>query len=138
MTVYTIGYSGTTPEGLAARLAEMDGRPLLVDVRFSPRSRVPHRSGSALARRFGADYLHVAALGNRNFKGGPIDLADPEAGVAALAPILAARSVVLLCACKSHEGCHRSDAATLLAARLGARVEHLEATPRGLVQRRLF
>src|SRR5207237_906275 len=66
-TIYTAGYQGMTHDDLEGLLARPSGRALLVDVRFSPRSRAPHWSGSALARRFGADYLHLPALGNRNY-----------------------------------------------------------------------
>src|SRR5581483_2491336 len=125
-TIYTAGYTGMTVEQLEGMMARLEGRPLLVDVRFSPRSRNPAWAGSNLRARFGADYLHVNALGNRNYRGGgPIELVDADEGARVVGPILKDRPVVLLCACKDHRECHRKDAAEALAERLGAEVRHL-------------
>ena len=77
--LYTLGYSGWTPEAIQE---EAQARHAMVcDIRYSPRSR--HRSWTQgnLQRLFGACYQHVQALGNRNYKsGGPIALADYETG----------------------------------------------------------
>jgi uncharacterized protein (DUF488 family) len=132
-TIYTIGYSGWKPEQLRDTIHALGA--VLVDVRFSPRSRQPQWAGGNLAKLVGAgSYRHLKALGNENYKnGGPIKLVDTQAGVAALAPILAERPVVLLCGCKDHHTCHRTTAAHALATALGAQVEHLYpgSTPTG-------
>jgi uncharacterized protein (DUF488 family) len=122
--IYTFGYAGRRAEDLERIVYEHHA--MLVDIRFSPRSRAPEWSGAALCRRFGQDYLHLRALGNRNYRGeGPVELVDPAAAVEILRPILERQPVILLCVCRDHRTCHRSDAARELAERLGAQVKHL-------------
>jgi hypothetical protein len=43
-------------------------------------------------------YRHVGALDNRNYRGGPIQIADLEQGITAIAAH--PRPVVLLCGCR--------------------------------------
>jgi uncharacterized protein (DUF488 family) len=127
-TIYTIGYSGWTP---AALKAAVDARGvLLVDIRYSPRSRRPEWRTDALARLWGENvaqhYVWWRELGNVNYKGeGPIVLADPELALVPAATLLIWRPIALLCACRRHEGCHRLTAADYLSQALGAPVEHL-------------
>jgi site-specific DNA recombinase len=124
-TIYTIGYTGTRPEQLAATVHKLGA--FLLDIRYNPRSRVPQWQGAAVRRLVGeANYKHARELGNANYRnGGPIELADPDAAVPVVRAILAVRPVVLLCACKDWRICHRREAAEFLAERLGAAVEHL-------------
>jgi uncharacterized protein (DUF488 family) len=65
--LYTFGYSGKQPEELHTLAEQLDA--LVADIRFSPRSRVPHWNGGSLVRRLGHRYRHLPALGNRNYKG---------------------------------------------------------------------
>jgi hypothetical protein len=118
-TIYTFGYTGSTPGDLTAFAGTLGAK--IVDVRLSPRSRVPHWVGAALGKKHADDYVHVPAFGNRNYNnGGPIELADPTAGVELVSQILAARPVILLCACAEPALCHRSLVALHLAAVSGA------------------
>ncbi len=123
--VYSIGYTGLKPEQLAKLVKDLGA--MLVDVRFSPRSRVQHWNKGPLMRLVGAaSYLHVPALGNVNYKSdAPLQLADPAAAVALLRPILQKQPIILVCACKDATTCHRTPAATYLADALGADVVHL-------------
>jgi uncharacterized protein (DUF488 family) len=123
--LYTLGYSGWTPQDIQT---EAQARNAVVcDIRYSPASRHPQWSKRQLSQLLGARYHHVQALGNRNYKnGGPIELADYEAGKQAIAEILATgRSVILMCACKDVATCHRRTAAEQLAADLGVPITHL-------------
>jgi uncharacterized protein (DUF488 family) len=122
-TIYTIGYSGLKPDRLLA--AAENYNLLVVDVRYSPRSRQPEWSRKRLQELLGARYLHVPAFGNINYKGdGPIQLADPEAGKAVVVERLAQQPVLLLCACKDWQTCHRLAVATVLHEATGADVVH--------------
>src|SRR5579864_5001696 len=104
--IYTAGYGSQKSIPKFAEFMERTGS-LLVDVRFRPASRNPNWSRSWLQKRFGSEYLWLKALGNVNYKnGGPIELLDPEAALVILAPIIATRPLLLLCACKDHRECH--------------------------------
>jgi uncharacterized protein (DUF488 family) len=122
--IYTLGYQGTSVDALADWLDENPA--FLVDIRFSPRSKNINWSGQSLKARFGNNYIHLQALGNRNYRGGgPIQLVDPEKGVRVLSQFLQTLPCVLLCACANLNTCHRLEAANLLAERLGEEVVHL-------------
>lgn len=128
-TIFTLGYSGRKPQEVLRFVTEHDA--LLVDVRYSPTSRVPHWNRAALLALTKGHYRHVKEYGNANFNmpGHPIRLADPERAADMLAEVIRWRSVILLCACKRAADCHRSVAAAHLAARTGAHVIHLGETP---------
>ncbi len=121
--LYTFGYTGRSPDELRALAAQLDA--LVADIRFSPRSRVPHWSGGRLASLLGDRYRHLPALGNRNYKGGPVELVDLEVGVAQVAELLARQPVILLCACADVQRCHRRLAAEAIVARHGVPLTHL-------------
>jgi hypothetical protein len=124
MTIYTAVYARWTLDALAAKVAELGA--LLVDTRYTPWSNNPDFRRGALEARFGTSYLWIRDLGNTNYHGGPIQLADPKAALSILAPILAERPVVLLCVCADASQCHRQVAAEFLAERLGGEIVHLE------------
>jgi uncharacterized protein (DUF488 family) len=70
----------------------------------------------------------VRAFGNLNYKkhGAPIELADPEAGVAEARAVLdAGQSVILVCYEEDPADCHRTVAANLLHAATMRPVHHL-------------
>jgi uncharacterized protein (DUF488 family) len=123
--MYTLGYSGWTPETIKG--AAQTRNAVVCDIRYSPASRHPQWRKRQLVQRLGARYQHVQALGNRNYKnGGPIELADYEAGKQVIAAILATgQSIILMCACKDIATCHRRTAAEQLAADLGEPITHL-------------
>jgi uncharacterized protein (DUF488 family) len=112
--VFTLGYSGRTPDEIRQIVEDHDA--ILFDIRFSPRSRVPQWTRKQLTALMGADrYQHIKALGNQNYKGdGPVELVDYQAGKAQIAA--ADRVVILMCACKHPQSCHRTVVAELLRA----------------------
>ena len=118
-----VPYCGT-PDELAVALDRVGG--VAVDIRFAPWSKDPVWRIDALRERFGWRYLHVQALGNRNFRGdGPIDLADAERGLTVVEEVVAGPCrPVLICGCREARRCHRSEVARLLRAR-GHRVQEL-------------
>jgi uncharacterized protein (DUF488 family) len=122
-TIYTLGYSGIKPDKLLATAEQHN--LLVVDVRYSPRSRQPEWTRKRLQELLGERYIHVPAFGNINYKSdGPIQLADPEAGKAVVVERLAQQPVLLLCACKDWHSCHRLAVATVLHEATGAAVVH--------------
>ncbi len=110
--LYTLGYavpgSGDALEELM-RASEV----LLVDIRLRPRSRWwPVWNKKQLRERWGARYTHEKQLGNVNYRERslPVQLVGPnvEQAIAGLVALLEqGYSVVLLCACREYESCHR-------------------------------
>jgi hypothetical protein len=121
---YTPGSSGWTPR--AVQEAAQVHNAVICDIRYAPVSRHPQWRKRQLARLLDARYQHAQTLGNRNYKsGGPIVLADYDAGKQVIAEILATgQSVILMCACKHATTCHRLIAAEQLAADLGVGLTH--------------
>jgi uncharacterized protein (DUF488 family) len=132
--LYTLGYSGWTPQAIQAEA--QDRNAVVCDIRYSPTSRHPQWNRRQLAQLLGARYQHVQALGNRNYKsGGPIELADYEAGKEVIAQILATgQSVILMCACKDVAMCHRLTAAEQSAADFSVPITHLVLPKKRLTQ----
>ena len=126
----TLGY--TEPDALQRLdtfLAQSDTG--LVDIRYSPRSRWrPVFNQAALIERYGPlKYGHCRELGNVNYNkpNEPIKLSAPEEGVRWVVRLLrGGHSVMLLCACKNYEHCHRKMAYDLIMAAL-ARDETTES-----------
>jgi hypothetical protein len=115
-TIYTAGYRGRTPEEVLSLARRLNA--IVVDVRYRAQSRIRGFNKSELRRLLGERYLHVRALGNGNYKScGPVKLLDADEGVRIVGGLLCeGRNVLLLCACKELDGCHRRDAADLLTA----------------------
>lgn len=129
-TVLTIGYSGLSAEDLREYAEQKNA--IIVDTRLKPLSRIPDWRKSTMIARFYDNgfsrYTHIDELGNLNYKGGPIEIKDLEAGLPKVKALLDAGFVViLLCVCRDVERCHRSVVAAALAERYGVSVRHLEA-----------
>jgi uncharacterized protein (DUF488 family) len=103
-TVYLVGYTGSKPERIQGLVQELDAT--LVDIRFSPRSRNPMWDQHALQAALGDRYVHCQALGNANYRGSGIKLVNFEEGKRLIEA--SSRPVILLCACKDPEECHRT------------------------------
>lgn len=101
---YTAGYSGASLIGLKQTALELDAD--VFDIRLQPWSRIPDWRKSTLAEQLGNRYRHVGALGNVNYRGGVIQIADLEQGVEAIAAN--PRPVILLCGCRDPQRCHRT------------------------------
>jgi uncharacterized protein (DUF488 family) len=114
--VFTFGYQGKRASDLLARLVELDA--VLCDVRLSPRSRwAPEWNRNQLVAQMGDRYLHLPELGNVNYKGGPVEIVDLDAGLRTVLDLAQTRSVVLMCVCSKLSGCHRATIAQALAER---------------------
>ena len=122
--VYTFGYSGKDTADLDRLVDDLGA--VVFDVRFSPRSRNPHWNRRALEALLGDRYRHVRALGNANYRGGPIEIVDLEEGVRTIQA--SPQPVILMCVCKDPRICHRTTIADHLRA-LGFDVEELDERP---------
>ena|SRR5256885_2081267 len=119
----SIGYGGRRPSDLLQLLLQ-EGVHVLVDVRLSPRTRIPGFSGSALAnalRAAGIEYRHEPQLGN------PVENQEPlrsgssaarstfqrllesegRGALHALTIEAASHRVAVLCAERDSNRCHR-------------------------------
>lgn len=109
---YLAGYTSRKPQQLL-RLAEMLDA-VVVDSRYSPVSRVPYWHGGALRELLGDRYMYNASFGNRTYRQGIITLADPDFGLKRL-DHQGITKVIILCACKDGETCHRKQVGEYLA-----------------------
>lgn len=118
-TVYPIGYSAP---GAQERIDELLSFPqtLLIDTRIKPYSWNERWRKEALEQKYGDCYRWAGKyLGNENYQGGPIKLADPDKGIAGLMKYLSEQQdLVLLCQCQAYEKCHVSHIVTLLLEKL--------------------
>ena len=122
--LFTVGYTGWSIDLLNRALDERNA--LLVDIRERPTSMRPEFGYASLAQRLGERYTHVPEFGNVNYRDGPIVLAQPRRGLRRARAYLMTTPVVLLCACRNWEMCHRRNAAEYIVSRLGISVVHLE------------
>lgn len=108
--IHTIGYTAPNAMELVQQLMS-NPNTLLIDTRYSPYSRLPEWRQDALAGKYGARYRYAGQfLGNVNFRGGPIHLAQPKRGIAGLTMYLReGHDLILLCACADYERCHRKE-----------------------------
>lgn len=123
-TIYTFGYQGQQLETLQAHVEHLNA--VLLDIRFSPRSRNPIWSRKRLQQVFGGSYLHLPDLGNVNYRNGrAIQINNLNLGGAKVAAMMKAAPVVLLCVCANVHTCHRKVVADALGEKYGWTVEHL-------------
>lgn len=107
--IYTTGYGRRQPSEIAELLDSLGA--VLVDIRFNPYGR-PGFKGWELQRFFAGRYVHLKALGNAEYKTSGMRIADYETGKAALLKL--DRPALLLCACESPAGCHRTVVGNML------------------------
>jgi uncharacterized protein (DUF488 family) len=112
--VWSAGYAAFDPVVFERLVVELN--LTVADVRFRPSSQDPRWCRETLAKRLGARYRWIRDLGNRNYKGGPIELVDVDSGLEKLRTLLAAGDVVVLCVCADPARCHRTVVTSLLAA----------------------
>lgn len=116
-TIYPCGYS--VHAGQIVALMEQP-RTLLIDLRKTPWSSISAWRRPVLCERYEERYGWFGqTLGNLNYNtGGPIQLANPGPGIARLAALLEeGYDLILLCACRNYEECHRHTVVDLLASR---------------------
>lgn len=111
-TILTLGY--TAPDAKERLEALMsDPMAVLVDIRQRAGARGrPLWNKGRLQARYGARYIHIRSLGNKNYrlvdrhKG--IELNNPDEGLEQLSKLVqAGYTPILLCGCKDYETCHR-------------------------------
>lgn len=109
------GYQGKKPADL---LPTIEAGAVIVDCRIQPFSRFNAAwNKGGLEKLLGDGYQHARVLGNVNYKGGPIELVDPEAGLNLLGQLLEQQDVVVMCVCSNYAQCHRKVVVELAQAR---------------------
>ena len=105
--IYAFGYTGRKLDTLVEGVRRADA--ILLDIRFSPRSRAPMWNRRNLEAAFGERYLWAGeTLGNRLYRTDAIEIVDIERGLELVASLAAKRPVALMCVCPSPVGCHRT------------------------------
>ncbi|MFH1180041.1 MAG: DUF488 domain-containing protein [Candidatus Bathyarchaeota archaeon] len=106
--IETIGYGGKKPDDFFRELASMNPG-IVVDVRENPYSAfLGIYTLPQLKKRLGAQYTWIKELGNKTHELPPT-LVDEEVGLGKLRELAMKHGlVVLLCAEKLEENCHRS------------------------------
>src|SRR5450759_3875088 len=108
-TLYTVGY--LQPDAMATVQRLVAQGVMLLDIRYSPRSRRPEWSRKRLAERFEGRYRHAPALGNVNYRSPelPIQFVDTFDGLWSVLFWFVNKGydVCLLCACADVSVCHR-------------------------------
>ncbi len=141
MKVYTQGYQGKTIDDFIHHLVE-HRVDVVLDVRYTPRSRKPGFSKGALREALmndaGIEYRHIRALGN--LKSNRIRAKTVEECLALYEGQMAPRwfeilqplvkdyrgmSVCLVCFERDHRECHRSVVSGRLAVDYGCEVVHI-------------
>lgn len=109
MKLYPFGYSNLNAQQTLDALMTSDPDMWIVDIRLQAWSHHEEWRGAALRQQWKGRYVHVYQLGNLNYANNkPIELRDEQGGMMRLENILKHRSVVLMCACKDADTCHRS------------------------------
>ncbi len=106
-TISTIGYGGKKPTDFFKELESMQP-DIIVDVRENPyKAFLGVYTLPQLEKRFGSKYTWIKELGNR-LRQMPPTLVDEEAGLEKLLALAEKHQhIVLLCAEKLEENCHR-------------------------------
>lgn len=115
-TAFLTGYTGKptrTPTQLQQLAINLDA--VVVDSRFSPRSRVPHWGYDQLKRFLAPRYMWIREFGNQAYREGYIKLYKPEHGLYVLEQHPDQRFIIL-CACSDGTTCHRRQVGEYLAA----------------------
>jgi hypothetical protein len=105
--LYDIGYSEIKDIYMFAKAVNaLDA--VVLDIRFSPRSRDFRWNGSNVRKVLGEPhYSQLHDLGNRNYKGGPIEFVDLEHGLEVIRNLLELKNVIVMCMCPDRNRCHR-------------------------------
>jgi uncharacterized protein (DUF488 family) len=104
--IYSFGYGSHKAVELAGWVRKHNA--VLVDARYSPTSRDEQWRKTNLKELLADQYVHMQELGNKNFKGTEIQIADLTAGMLKVHALLQNRPVVIMCACWNRATCHRT------------------------------
>jgi hypothetical protein len=113
---FLTGYTGK-PTRTPAQLLQLaiNLEAIVVDSRYSPRSRVQHWNRDWLRFALQDRYRWLQDFGNEAYKLGTIRLSNPNGGIFRLDALGVSRAIVL-CACADGETCHRKQVGEYLAA----------------------
>lgn len=115
-TAYLTGYTGKPtrkPEQLRQLAINLDA--VVIDARYSPRSRVAHWNKLPLQLALQGRYCWLQGFGNWMYRQGAIALHDPYTALCRMEE-LSIDCAIILCACTDGETCHRKQAGEYLAA----------------------
>lgn len=118
--LYDLGYQTIKePRGFLEAIAALEA--VVIDTRFNPHSRNPAWNKITLQRKLIERYVHVQELGNVNYQewSAEIQIKDLEAGLRYIEHHLLTNNVILLCACKDRNSCHRKVIANACEQHLG-------------------
>jgi hypothetical protein len=114
MTIGKLETIGYTEKDAVQRIEAFLAQPRtgLIDIRYSPRCRWDKQwNREALQAKYSSkQYIHLRCFGNVNYHrpGQPISLANPHEWLHnVVVALLHGSSLMLLCACKDYEQCHR-------------------------------
>ena len=125
-SLYDLGYIGCNLSDLKAAV-KATGATLL-DIRFSPFSRNPTWNKNNLVKVFGEQYVHCRSLGNENYHVPGMEnvkFVDLEKGIIMICGLLQKGPVIVMCACKDVNHCHRLLAVLEYEKRTGQASTHL-------------
>jgi hypothetical protein len=106
--LYDLGYIGCNLPDLKAAVSATGAT--LLDIRFSPYSKNPTWNRNNLVATFGDQYVYCHSLGNVNYKLVGMDnvkFVDLEKGIIMICGLLQKGPVIVMCACKDVNHCHR-------------------------------
>jgi len=106
--LYDFGYIGSKLPDLKAAVTATGAT--LLDIRFSPISRNPTWNKNNLVKAFGDQYVHCKYLGNINYHVPGMEnvkFVDLPRGIETIKYLLLKGPVIVMCACKDVNHCHR-------------------------------
>jgi hypothetical protein len=124
--LYDLGYIGCILPDLKAAV-EATGATLL-DIRFSPYSKNPTWNRNNLVKALGEQYVHCRSLGNENYRMVGMEnvkFVDLDQGMIMIFGLLQKGPVIVMCACKDVNHCHRLLAVLEYEKRIGQVSTHL-------------
>lgn len=126
--IYDLGYQEIGDFDLIARTVfELDA--LLIDIRLKAQSPTPVWRAQAFSSKLGARYRHLPELGNVNYRStGEIKIRDLQKGLGTVLQLVKMTNLVLMCACKNRQGCHRQAVAWEIQNNHGISVHPLTVT----------
>lgn len=102
--IFATGYTGRDINDLKPLVDALGA--ILVDIRFAPYSQVMVWRQVYLKTLLGSKYLHIANLGNREFKEkGKVSIQNLSLGIETLLGLNT--NLILFCVCAEAKDCHR-------------------------------
>jgi len=113
MILCTAGYKNYSFYQFKKMVEDLDA--LVIDVRYSPYTKLPFWGRQSLEENLCERYVHIREFGNRAYNQGEIEIDDFASGLTTFLDVTEnANVVILLCACEEFEACHRKVVAEML------------------------